>query len=310
MPSQATHRPVLLEETVSRWFTKPDGIYVDGTFGRGGHSLRLLEQLSPKGQLLVIDRDPEAIATAKVLQKKYSQIQIEQGDFASMDSHIKARGWLGKVTGILLDLGISSPQLDTAERGFSFMQHGPLDMRMDPDQGVSAADWLAEATWQEIATVLSRYGEEKFAKRIAKAIERVCETEKISTTTHLVNVIEAAVPARDQGKHKATRTFQAIRIHINRELEQVENFLQGCLELLAPQGRLAIISFHSLEDRIVKRYMRDQIKGDKVPAYIPIRFDQLKTHMKQIVKAQKASAQEIAENPRSRSAILRVAEKH
>lgn len=299
----------MLEETVSNWFTLANGIYIDGTFGRGGHSKKLLEQLSANGQLLVIDKDPEAIAEAKTLQSQYPQLQVEHGDFADMHQFVAARDWQGKVTGILVDLGVSSPQLDVASRGFSFMQNGPLDMRMNPTQGESAAQWLARAEWQDIAKVLRDYGEERFARRIAQAIVEQRAEKPIQTTADLVAIIEAAVPIKDPAKHKATRSFQAIRIYINQELAQIEKLLAKSLGMLAPGGRLAVISFHSLEDRIVKRFMQRQIKGAAVPSSIPLRADQIQVAMRSIVKAKKASAQEIASNPRSRSAILRVAEK-
>jgi 16S rRNA (cytosine1402-N4)-methyltransferase len=299
----------MLEETVSHWLTRADGIYIDGTFGRGGHSKRLLEQLSESAQLLVIDKDPEAIAEARSLQSNYPQIQVEHGDFADMARFVSDRKWQGKITGILVDLGVSSPQLDTASRGFSFMQNGPLDMRMNPTQGASAAQWLAAAEWQDIAQVLREYGEERFARRIAQAVVHEREKKPIQTTADLVAIIEAAVPKKDPGKHKATRSFQAIRIYINQELAQIEKLLEQSLAMLAPGGRLAVISFHSLEDRIVKRFMQRQIKGEAIPASIPLRADQIFVPMRSIVKAQKSSAQELAQNPRARSAILRVVEK-
>lgn len=303
------HLPVMPVETLENWFKGADGIYIDGTFGRGGHSRLLLERLAPQGKLLAIDRDPEAIAEAKLLQEKYANLHVEHAEIAGMSSVVNRYGWQGKVSGILLDLGVSSPQLDNAERGFSFMKNGPLDMRMDPTSGVSAAKWLAETEVGDMATVLRVFGEEKFAMRIARAIESYRAKAEIKTTYDLVNIIEDAVPARDQGKHKATRTFQAIRIAINSELEQVERFLNACLELLMPGGRLAVISFHSLEDRIVKRFMRDKARGDDLPSKLPIRDSELNRLIKIIVKAQRAGNEEVKENSRSRSAILRVAEK-
>lgn len=303
------HIPVLLEETIAAWFSRPDGIYIDGTFGRGGHSTALLERLDPQASLLAIDRDPLAIDAAHQLRRSFPQLQVEQDGFANMLRYVEARGWTGRVDGILLDLGMSSPQLDSAERGFSFMRHGPLDMRMNPEQGQSAAQWLATAAWEEIVEVLAVYGEEKFAKQIAREIERSRERSPIVTTTDLVDLVLRAVPAKDQGKHKATRTFQAIRIHINQELEQLKTVLANSFSMLSSGGKLAIISFHSLEDRIVKRFMRDRAAGQQVPKSVPLSIAQMQPASAQVMRAVKPSADELRDNPRSRSAILRVIEK-
>lgn len=304
-----THQAVLDVATVDGWFTDPDGIYIDGTFGRGGHSRLLLERLSSKGQLLVVDRDPEAIVVAEQLAKEFKQVSVAQSDFAQMEQLVIDRQWQGKVTGILLDLGVSSPQLDAAERGFSFMRDGELDMRMDPNSGQSAAQWLAIAEVDEIRDVLRQYGEEKFATRIARAIVEVRTETPITTTHQFAAIIDNAMPFVEKGKHPATRSFQGVRIHINQELQQLKSFLDGSVELLCHGGRLAIISFHSLEDRIVKRFIRDQVNGDRLPASVPIRDDDLNRRMKMVVKAGKASDEEVKGNPRSRSAILRVAER-
>lgn len=303
------HKAVLDIATVDGWFTDPDGIYIDGTFGRGGHSRLLLERLSSEGQLLVVDRDPEAILVAEQLAKEFKQVSVVQSDFAQMEQLVIDRQWRGKVTGILLDLGVSSPQLDAAERGFSFMRDGDLDMRMDPNSGQSAAQWLAVAEVDEIRDVLRQYGEEKFATRIARAIIEARTETPITTTHHFATIIDNAMPFVEKGKHPATRSFQAVRIHVNQELQQLKSFLEGSVELLGHGGRLAIISFHSLEDRIVKRFIRDQVNGDRLPSFVPVRDDDLNRRMKMVVKAGKASDEEVKDNPRSRSAILRVAER-
>lgn len=315
------HLPVLAEKVLTAWFTQPSGNYIDGTFGRGGHSRLLLERLSDHGRLLVVDRDPEAIAEANRLAEQYPQVIVRQGDFADIGKWVSELGWANNVQGILLDLGVSSPQLDTPERGFSFMRDGDLDMRMNPLAGQSAAEWLATAEVLEIRTVLRNYGEERFARRIAEAIVEAREDGGIQTTLQLAAVVEQAMPVKDKHKHPATRTFQGIRIYINRELEQLESFLEGGADSVAPAsqfgstdllvsgGRLAVISFHSLEDRIVKRFMRKKAKGDVVPSSIPVTDAQLNRQVKLLGRSTKASKTEIAENPRSRSAILRVAEK-
>ncbi|MBT8148931.1 MAG: 16S rRNA (cytosine(1402)-N(4))-methyltransferase RsmH [Pseudomonadales bacterium] len=305
----AAHLPVMPEATLEGWFVRADGLYIDGTFGRGGHSELLLQKLDQQGRLLAVDRDPEALQAAQGLQQRYPQLACVHGEIAGLAQIARERGWYGRVSGILLDLGVSSPQLDDASRGFSFMQDGPLDMRMDPGSGESAASWLATADAEAIAKVLREYGEEKFAWRIAKAIVLQRSVTAIETTAQLVKVIESAVPARDQGKHKATRSFQAIRIYINDELQQLNSFLQDCVDLLERGGHLAVISFHSLEDRIVKRFMRSLARGDDLPASVPLRDAQLNRKLKIVSRAQRAGEQEIQRNPRARSAVLRVAEK-
>lgn len=303
------HQAVLDQASIDGWFTDPDGIYIDGTFGRGGHSRFLLERLSSKAKLLVVDRDPEAIQVAEHLAAEFSQVSVAQCDFAQMRQLVEDRGWQGKVSGILLDLGVSSPQLDAAERGFSFMRDGKLDMRMDPTVGQSAAQWLAVASMEDIRDVLKQYGEEKFATRIARGIVAARVDKAITTTHQLASIIDIAMPFVEKGKHPATRSFQAIRIYVNQELEQLKAFLQDSVGMLDHGGRLAIISFHSLEDRIVKRFIRDQVNGDSFPASVPVKDADLNKRMKMIVKAAKASDQEVADNPRSRSAVLRVAER-
>jgi len=290
-----------------------DGIFVDGTYGRGGHSAAILTglaELGDGGQLLALDRDPEAAANAAARFAGERRFEIEQRGFAMMGDAISERGWEGRVNGILLDLGVSSPQLDDAGRGFSFLRDGPLDMRMDPGHGESAADWLNRAAEQDILHVLRVYGEERFARRIAAAIVTRRRQSPLQTTAELAQLIEQSVPKkREPGKHPATRSFQAIRIHINRELEQLEQVLPQCLRALAPAGRLAVISFHSLEDRMVKRFMRDNSRPPFVPREIPITADQSIPPLRLIGKAVRAGKAELAVNPRARSAVLRIAEK-
>lgn len=259
------HLPVLLDETVAALAVKPDGIYVDGTFGRGGHARAVLAQLSDEGRLLGLDKDPAAIKEAQQLAAQDSRFSIEQCSFAELSTAVNERLWQGQVSGILLDIGVSSPQLDVAERGFSFQKDGPLDMRMDPDSGISAAEWLATAEMDDIATVIKTLGEERYGKRIARAIVETREASPITTTRQLAELVDKASPSREKNKHPATRTFQAIRIYINNELEDLKVALEQALDALAVGGRLAVISFHSLEDRIVKRYFRDEARGDDLP---------------------------------------------
>ena len=299
------HITVLLNEAVEALLTDPDGIYVDGTFGRGGHSRLVLEGLSEKGRLMGIDKDPRAIAVANELASKDERFSIFHGSFASLDEALNGQ----QVDGVLLDLGVSSPQLDNPERGFSFMQDGPLDMRMNTTEGESAADWINRAEEKEISQVIWEYGEDRFSRKIAKAIIREREEEPITTTKRLANIIAGASFSREKHKHPATRAFQAIRIHINRELKDLEDCLDKALEVLKPGGRLVVISFHSLEDRIAKRFIRKQVKGDDLPRWMPVTEDQLNKRMKAIGKAIKPSKAEIDANPRSRSAVMRIAEK-
>jgi 16S rRNA (cytosine1402-N4)-methyltransferase len=305
----AEHIPVLLNEAVDALAIKPDGIYVDGTFGRGGHSRAILAKLSDEGRLLGLDRDPRAIVVANELAAEDSRFSIERTNFAELGEAVFGRLWQGQVDGILLDIGVSSPQLDEAERGFSFQQDGPLDMRMDPDSGISAAEWLAEAEMDEIADVIKTLGEERYGKRIARAIVETREHTPITTTRQLAQLVDQASPSREKHKHPATRTFQAIRIYINNELEELKVALQQALDVLAVGGRLAVISFHSLEDRIVKRFFKEQALGDDLPPDFPVTADQLNPTVKLVGKAIKASDAELDVNPRARSAVLRVVEK-
>jgi 16S rRNA (cytosine1402-N4)-methyltransferase len=304
-----SHDSVLLEEAVDALVVDPDGCYVDGTFGRGGHSRAILKRLSPVGRLLVIDKDPEAIAYAHTHFCEDERVIIGHASFAELSELVSANGLTDQVTGVLLDLGVSSPQLDDPERGFSFTHDGPLDMRMDTSRGQSAAQWIAQAAEGEIATVLKEYGEERFARRMAKAIVAEREQRPFTTTAHLAAVIKEANPAWEKGKNPSTRAFQGIRIFINRELEDLALVLDQAVDLLATSGRLVVISFHSLEDRIVKRFIRKQEQGEPLPRYLPITADQIDQRLKRIGKAVKASEQEIKENVRARSAIMRIAEK-
>jgi len=307
--SHSEHLPVLLDETIAALSVKADGKYLDATFGRGGHSRAILAQLSDNGRLLGLDRDPQAIATGKKLAEQDSRFSIEHCTFSTLATAVHSRLWQGQVDGILMDIGVSSPQLDDAERGFSFLKEGPLDMRMNPDAGISAAEWLAKAEMDEIAQVLKTLGEERYGKRIARAIVETREHTPITTTTQLAELVDKASPSREKHKHPATRTFQAIRIFINNELDELTQALEQALDVLAVGGRLVVISFHSLEDRIVKRFFRDQARGDELPSHFPVTADQLNQRLKIVGKAIKAGDAELATNPRARSAVLRVAEK-
>lgn len=304
-----SHQTVLLEETVTGVLSDVAGIYVDGTFGRGGHSRLLLSKLSTNARVIGIDKDPQAVAEGLNLAQSDGRFTMLQGSFADMRELLKSAGITDSLSGVLLDLGVSSPQLDQAERGFSFLKDGALDMRMNPAQGESAQQWLAHAEENEIARVLKEYGEERFAKRIARAIVAARIETPLTNTLQLAKVVAEANPAWEKGKHPATRAFQAIRIHINNELGDLERLLDDVLDLLTTGGRLAVISFHSLEDRIVKRFIRQQVRGDDLPAYIPVQSSQLHVRMRGIGKGIQPSATEVETNPRSRSAVLRVAEK-
>lgn len=313
--SSSEHITVLLHEAVNGLALKENGIYIDGTFGRGGHSRFILSQLSSNGRLIAVDRDPCAIAEAHKIQD--SRFQIEHNSFSHIPEICDKLNLVGKINGILLDLGVSSPQLDEAERGFSFMKDGPLDMRMDTTQGLSAEEWLKQVSIEDLTWVLKTFGEERFAKRIATAIVDFNKsavkngTEFLSRTSQLAELISQAVPFKDKHKHPATRSFQAIRIFINSELDELESLLNSALDMLAPEGRLSIISFHSLEDRMVKHFMKKQSKGEDIPKGLPLREDQIQRNQKLriIGKAIQPSDAEIQANPRSRSAILRVAER-
>lgn len=305
------HESVLLHQAVAALNIKADGVYVDGTFGRGGHSRVLLECLSDKGRLFVFDKDQQAIAEAEALQAEDARVQVVHGSFSSMQSILQEAGLAACVDGILLDLGVSSPQLDQAERGFSFMRDGPLDMRMDQSRGETVADWINRAEQHDIRRVLQVFGEEKFAALIAKHIVLRREKKPFSRTKELAELISAVIPerAKEKGKHPATRSFQALRIHINGELEDLQNMLADTPAMLAEGGRLVVISFHSLEDRIVKHFIREQEQGPQLPRYIPITALARDAHLRSIGKAIKANDEEIASNVRARSAVMRIAEK-
>lgn len=305
------HVTVLLREAVEALAVRADGCYLDGTFGRGGHSREILRGLGPDGRLLGFDKDPLAIATGLALAAEDPRFQIVQRSFAELGEELASRGLQGQVDGILLDLGVSSPQLDDPARGFSFMNDGPLDMRMNPGAGVSAADWIATADEEEIARVFYEYGEERFSRRMARAIVQRRAERPFTRTADLAEVVAVANPAWEKGKHPATRAFQGLRIHINNELGDLERGLEAALEALAVGGRLAVISFHSLEDRIVKQFMRRQVKGeaDHLPRDLPIQVARFEPRLRLLGKPQYASAAELKANPRSRSAVMRVAEK-
>lgn len=304
-----THTTVLLNEAVQGLNINAAGRYVDGTFGRGGHSKLILEQLESDGHLLGFDKDPLAIQTAEKEFSHDARFSITQSSFAELEAVVTQYGWQGAVDGVLLDLGVSSPQIDDAGRGFSFQNDGPLDMRMNPDQGLSAAQWLAEADEADIAKVLKEYGEERFAKRIARAIVNARDEEPIETTKQLAAIVAAANPKWEKGKDPSTRSFQAIRIFINSELEDLEQCLQQAVNILKPGGRLVVISFHSLEDRIVKHFIRNMEKGEQLPIDLPIMHVEVNSKLHRIGKAIKASDAEVSINPRSRSAIMRIAER-
>lgn len=307
--SAPKHISVMLNESVKELITDPDGLYIDGTFGRGGHSRLVLEQLNT-GKLLGFDKDPVAIEYGEALQSEDVRFQIVQDSFANMAEHITTSlNESGKVDGILMDLGVSSPQLDDAERGFSFMNDGPLDMRMNPNQGESAAEWIAHVKEKDLADVMYQYGEERFSRRIAKAICEYRAHTPILTTLQLSKIVAEANPAWEKGKNPATRAFQGIRIFINNELTDLEVGLEAAANALKVGGRLVVISFHSLEDRIVKRFMKKLSKGPDLPRHLPIQDLHLDIKFKTIGKAIKPSKSEISDNVRSRSAVMRVLER-
>ena len=299
------HLPVLLEEVIGALMVSPHGAYVDGTFGRGGHSTRILEALSAQGSLMALDHDPSAAESAFQLAKHDQRFSFKAANFRALSQHIE----LGSLQGVLLDLGVSSPQLDDPERGFSFSHDGPLDMRMNPDEGRSAAEWLAEAPASEIATVLRELGEERFARRIANAIVAARSEQPLRRTGQLAEVVSAANPKWEKHKHPATRSFQAIRLHVNGELDALRDALQAILLALAPGGRMVVISFHSLEDRIVKRFIRAAVRGPQLPPGVPIRHAEYPGLVRQIGKAVMPTPAEVSQNPRARSAVMRIAER-
>jgi 16S rRNA (cytosine1402-N4)-methyltransferase len=308
MNTTPSHETVLLSEAVSAVLGSLDGVYLDGTFGRGGHSRLLLSELGSKALLIGVDKDPAAVAVAQQLAKSDGRFEIEHASFTQIDEFLSKRSLSG-FDGILVDLGVSSPQLDEAERGFSFMNDGPLDMRMDPTSGKSAAEWINSVPEKELITVLREYGEERFAKRIAGAIVAERVSKPFETTSHLASVVSEANPAWERHKHPATRVFQAIRIHVNNELGDLAEFLDKASKGLVVGGRLVVISFHSLEDRMVKRFMKQLAKGDEPPPGVPVFDKDIARHFKLLSKAVKPSKQEVENNPRARSAVMRILEK-
>jgi 16S rRNA (cytosine1402-N4)-methyltransferase len=307
--SELGHQPVLLDAVVDALITEAGGFYIDGTFGRGGHSQAMLSRLNSSARLLVFDKDPRAIAAANSLAGRDSRVMVEYGSFAGIRDAVERAGQLGKVSGVLLDLGVSSPQLDDPERGFSFSADGPLDMRMDTQHGPSAAEWLAKVTEEELARVLFEYGEERYSRRIARAVVKARSEEVIERTGMLAEIIARAHPAWERHKHPATRSFQAIRIAVNRELDDLQQCLADVAEVLSVGGRLAVISFHSLEDRMIKRFVRGNDEVDPALARLPIINPKVSQGFRWVVKQARPSAAEIEINPRSRSAVLRVAER-
>lgn len=309
-----THQPVLLDEVLDALSLEQhrDGIFVDATFGRGGHSAAILQRLSEHGRLIALDRDPAAIAAGCEKFEGETRLCLVHRAFAQLQAALGDAGMTevaGRVSGVLFDLGVSSPQLDDAVRGFSFMRDGPLDMRMDNTSGISAAEWLAKISERDLQKVISEYGEERFARRIANAIVTYRQRQPISSTVQLAELIEQAVPTREPGKHPATRTFQAIRMVINTELEQIQHALQQAVEILAPRGRLCVISFHSLEDQLVKQFMQSQSQDDPMYAGLPEIPAAKRAKLKRIGKAVHPGEDEVRRNPRARSAIMRVAER-
>lgn len=306
------HKPVLLQESIAALNIKPNGVYVDATFGRGGHSRLILDNLNENGRLIAFDKDHTAIehANKNITDNRFT---IVHGSFTKLKQTLTELEYFGKLNGILLDLGVSSPQIDTNERGFSFQQDGPLDMRMDTQTGVSAAEWLADTDEKTIADILWRYGEERFSRRIARKICEYRKTKPLTRTTELADIVKSCYP-RPKNKQKktinpATRTFQAIRIYVNNELEDLSQVLTDAVEALAPGGRLVVISFHSLEDRIVKQFIRKGVQGEDLPSNLPLMQTELNQTLKAIGKFSLASEEEVQINPRSRSAKLRIAEK-
>jgi 16S rRNA (cytosine1402-N4)-methyltransferase len=298
----------MLEQAIEALAIRPDGIYIDGTFGRGGHSRRILEALGEDGHLLAFDKDEDAVLVAREQFGSDRRFSIFHGSFAELADVVAERGLQQRIDGLLLDLGVSSPQIDDPVRGFSFLNDGPLDMRMNRSRGQSAAEWLADADEDDICTVLREYGEERFARRIARAIVARRQQTPITGTRDLAELVAQACPVKEKHKHPATRTFQAIRIFINRELDDLQLCLRDSLDVLARGARLVVISFHSLEDRIVKRFMRDTAQGPKLPKGLPVRHTETQGRLRLVGKSRRASEAEVRDNPRARSAVLRIAE--
>jgi 16S rRNA (cytosine1402-N4)-methyltransferase len=306
--SKFQHQPVLLDEVLAGLNIRAEGKYLDGTFGRGGHSRAILSRLSAQGCLVALDKDPEAVAAGKEMLGHDPRFSIVHGNYAEMERFVRDWSLEEGLDGILLDLGVSSPQLDNPERGFSFMGEGPLDMRMNPLQGVTAAEWLAQAPERELTQVFWEFGEERHARRIARSIVMARQQRRLETTGQLAGLIESTIGRREPGKHPATRCFQAIRIYINNELADLARGLEAAIRRLRPGGRLVVISFHSLEDRLVKRTMREAARPGQVRRNIPQHPD-MKPSLRLIGNAVKASRAELSVNPRARSAVMRIAEK-
>ena len=307
MSEDLPHETVLLNEAVVALQIRPDGIYVDGTFGRGGHSRLILQHLGATGRLIALDKDPAAVAAGQVITD--SRFSMVHSGYAHLTEVLRERA-IEKVDGVLLDLGMSSPQLDDQQRGFSFRFDAPLDMRMDTSSGQTAAEWLATVDESLLKEVIYDYGEERFAAQIARALVAARQEQLVTTTRRLSEIVAQAVRTREPGKNPATRTFQAIRIYINQELEELARVLPQCVDCLKPGGRIVVISFHSLEDRMVKRFLRDMAQGDKLPRNLPIRAAEIpRGRLRLIGRALRATPQEVAINPRARSAVMRVAER-
>jgi 16S rRNA (cytosine1402-N4)-methyltransferase len=306
-----SHAPVLHDEVIEALAIRPDGNYVDGTYGRGGHALSILALLGDEGRLIVMDRDPQAIADARQKLGDDSRVTIIHDDYANLRQRMAGLDLLERIDGILLDLGVSSPQLDDAERGFSFQHKGPLDMRMNPESGQSAAQWLRTADEAEIARVLWEYGEERHSRRIARKIVAVREKQPIEDTAALAGLISEVLPRPKNNRHPATRSFQAIRIHVNQELSQVQRLLDSVLDILRIGGRLLVISFHSLEDRLVKRFFNRQSRRPPLPRGLPLRESEIESvvRLRLVGKPVRAGREELDSNPRARSAVLRIAER-
>lgn len=302
------HAPVLLDEVMAHLEVREGGVYIDCTFGRGGHSRAILARLGDAGRLFAIDRDPEAAEAAAALGTRDRRVLAEHGRFSGLGDMVRRRGWEGRIDGVLFDLGVSSPQLDDPARGFSFSD-GPLDMRMDPRSGPGAAEWLSRAGRDEIASVLYTYGEERHARRVARAIVAAREIAPLATTRRLAEVVAAALPSHTERRHPATRAFLALRLKVNQELEELSAALPQALEVLAFGGRLLVIAFHSLEDRIVKRFLRDEARPSRPPRHLPLPAEERPARLRLIAGPIRPLAAEVARNPRCRSAVLRVAER-
>lgn len=304
-----SHRPVLVSEVLAALAVRPDGCYVDATFGRGGHAAAILERLGPTGSLLALDRDPAAAEWARAEFCNEPRFQFVQSRFSELASIVTERRLCGRVDGVLLDLGVSSPQLDDPERGFSFSRNGALDMRMDPTSGSSATDWLNRIGEMELERILAEFGEERFHRRIARAIVAARQRAPITTTARLAEIVSLAIPTRQPGKHPATRVFQAVRIAVNDELNELRAVLPQTTQILAPGGRLAVIAFHSLEDRMVKRFMRERARGQELPLDLPVVGIPEGISLRLIGRPSRPADPEVMANPRARSAVLRVAER-